>query len=68
MQGHAPVLHDFLAWEMAHHSDQLPRSAIRLLKGMLDLAEAAYIPASVESYKSCKRRAPAGPDLPGLPT
>ena len=56
VQEQAPVLHDFVASEMLRHRNALPSAATRLLKRLLELAEAAYVPAAVDSYRSCSRR------------
>ena len=54
MQERAPILHDFIALELRCHKNRLPRNATTLMKRVLELAKAAYIPADLQQYKAYK--------------
>ncbi|DBA94637.1 TPA: hypothetical protein ACH3X1_002209 [Trebouxia sp. C0004] len=47
----APILQDFLAWDMSKNGSSLSSSAVRLLEVLLSLARAAYMPATMGEYK-----------------
>ena len=58
LQDRAPVLHDFLVWDMARNTGRLSRHARQLLGLLVNLAQAAYVSAPLDQYKSgCVRRA-----------
>ncbi|DBB01470.1 TPA: hypothetical protein ACH3X1_000126 [Trebouxia sp. C0004] len=59
----APILHDFLAWDMSKNGSSLSSSAIRLLEMLLSLARAAYMPATMGEYKGCSKRAQKQSDV-----
>lgn len=55
-QEHAPVLHGFLVWDMRHAEHTLSNKAYPLLKRLLRLAKAAYVPAPLDKFKGCAKR------------
>ena len=54
MQEHCPILHDFTAHELRCHKNRLPRNAATLMKRVLELAKAGYIPADLQQCKAYK--------------
>ena len=52
------MLHNFIVWDMAHNADSLSKHARQLLKRLVVLAKAAYVPAPLAQYKNgCVKRA-----------
>ena len=60
MQERAPILHDFLAWDMKRSQNSMSGTAKRLLEHLLGLAQAAYVPARLQDYRGLKRRMDKG--------
>ena len=57
MQERAPILYNFLAWEIDQSRQRMSRGAQDLLELLVSLAKAAYQPASLAQYKGCVNRA-----------
>lgn len=55
----APVLHDFLVWDMKGNA--LSNDAAVLLEHLLCLAKAAYVPAPESAYRGCSKRSRGQP-------
>lgn len=60
VQERAPILHGFMAWDMKRSQNSMSCHAKRLLELLLDLAQAAYVPAHLQDYKGLKRRMEKG--------
>ena len=58
IQDSAPILHSFVVWDMKWSRQQrLSSTAVASLKRLVTLAKAAYVPASLEEYHGCSKRA-----------
>ena len=55
----APVLHDFLVWDM--QGNALSNDAAVLLEHLLSLAKAAYVPAPESAYRGYGKRSQRQP-------